>query len=197
MEGTQPKRKMDMAKGMFMTLNYVCRWSTLATLALAFLLCFSTIAWGKSKGYHRRAVKHESKGYSEEMLSLRMKGVEGRYKKKIVIARKRSKGRSSQNKEPMGGKWRDYESLSPEEKARMKRKFREWKTLPPEKQDLLRHRMKRWKELPPEERSRYKQRFRQWQSLSPEEQERIRQRLKKWNGLPQEEKEKIRRRFRK
>lgn len=186
-----------MAKDMFKALNGMRRWSTVATLALAFLLCFSHIAWGKSKGHHGRGVKPQPKGYNEEMLSIRMKDFRGGHKKSIAIARKRSKGRAPQKKGPMETRWKNYESLSPEEKARMKRKFRDWKSLPPERQELLRHRMKRWKELPPEERSRYKQRFQQWKSLSPEEQERIRQRLKKWNGLPHEEKEKIRRRFRK
>ncbi len=184
-----------MAKGMLETLNGMRLWGPFAAVALAFLLCFSNFAWGKSKGHHGRVVKLQGNGYSEEIFSPRMNSFRAEHKKSIAIARKRGKGRSSQQEESMEREWRDFESLSPEEKARMKRKFREWKTLPPEKQDLMRHRMKRWKELPPEERSRYKQRFRQWQSLSPEEQERIRQRLKKWNGLPQEEREEIRRRF--
>jgi hypothetical protein len=168
----------------------------MATLALAFLLCFFTLAWGRSNGHHGRAVKLEREAYGKKIISPGVKAFETRYKKRIVITRKQGRGRSSQNDELTERKWRDDQRLSPEEKARMDRKYREWKSLPPEKQDLLRRRMKRWNELPPEDRSLYKQRFQQWQRLSPEEQERIRERLKKWNGLPQEEKEKIRRRFR-
>jgi hypothetical protein len=197
MERTRPKRKVNMAIGICRTLNHVCRWSALAALALAFSLCIFSLVWGKSSGHHRRAVKLEREAYGEKILSPGAKALERRYKKRIVIARKRGRGRSSQNKEFTERKWRDYERLSPEEKARTNRKFREWKSLPPEKQDLMRRRMERWKGLPPEDRSLYKQRFKQWQRLSPEEQERIRERLEKWNGLPHEEKEELRRRFRK
>jgi hypothetical protein len=186
-----------MAKGIFKSLFSVRRWRIVAMLALAFLLCYCTIAWGKSNKHQKRGMKLERESYGERVLSPSVKAFEKGYKKRIVIARKRGKRRSSQNKELKEGKWRDYERLTPEEKARTKRKFREWKSLPPGKQELLRRRMERWKELPPEDRSLYKRRFHQWQRLSPEERERIRERLKKWNGLPHEEKEKIRRRFRK
>jgi hypothetical protein len=197
MEGRRLLRKINMVKAMFISFLSLRRWKTVAMLALVVLLCFFTIAWGKSSKHHRRGVKLERDAYGERVLSPRAKAFETRYKKRIGIARKRGKGRSSQNKEPTERKWRDYERLTPEEKARTNRKFREWKSLPPEKQELLRRRMERWKKLPPEDRSRYKQRFHQWQRLSPEERERIRERLEKWNGLPREEKEKIRRRFRK
>ncbi len=185
-----------MAKGMIRTLFSMRRWRTVATLALAFLLCFFTLAWGKSNGHPGRAAKLERGAYGKKNIFLGVRPFETGYKKRIVIARKQGRGRSSQNEDLTERGWRDDESLSPEEKARMDRKFREWKSLPPEKQDLLRRRMKRWNELAPEDRSLYKERFKQWQRLSPEEQERIRERLQKWNGLPQEEKEKIRRRFR-
>ena len=185
-----------MAKGMFRSLFSVRRWKTVATLALAFLLCYFTITWGKSNRHHKRGLLLERESYGERVLSPRVKAFETGYKKRIVITRKRGKRSSSQNREHTERKWRDYQRLTPEEKARTNRKFREWKSLPREKQELLRRRMERWKELPPEDRSIYKQRFHQWQRLSPEERERIRERLKKWNGLPHEEKEKIRRRFR-
>jgi hypothetical protein len=187
---------MDMARGMIRTLFSMRRWRTVATLALAFLLCFFTLAWGKSNGHARRAAKLEREAYGKKIIFLGVRPFETGYEKRIVIARRQGRGHSSQNEDLTERGWRDDESLSPEDKSRMDRKFREWKSLPPEKQDLLRRRMKRWNELPPEDRSLYKQRFQQWQRLSPEEQERIRERLKKWNGLPQEEKEKIRRRFR-
>jgi hypothetical protein len=195
MEGTGPQRKTVMAKSMFRSLSSVRRWGTVATLALAFLIFFSTLAWAKPNGHPRRAVK-PGEAYGEKVRFPGGKTFERRYKKRVLIAKKRGKGRSSQDKELSERKGREYDRLSPEEKARMNRKFREWKSLPPEKQELLRHRMKRWKELPPEDRSLYERRFQQWQRLSPEERERIRERLKKWNGLPHEEKEKIRRRFR-
>ena len=184
-----------MTKGMFRSLFSVRRWWTVAMLALAFSLFCFTLAWGKPNRHPRRAVKQEE-AYSEKFRFPDRKIFERRYKKRILMVKKRGKGRSPQKKEFSERNRREYDRLSPEEKARMNRKFREWKSLPPEKRDLMRRRMKRWKALPPEDRSLYKERFQQWQSLSPEERERIRERLKKWNGLPQEEREKIRRRFR-
>jgi hypothetical protein len=186
---------MDMAKGMFRSLYFVRRWRIVATLALALLLFCSTLAWAKPNGHPGRAASLEE-SYDKKFRSPGGKTFERRYKKRVLITKKRGKGRSFQNKELSERKGREYDRLSPEEKARMNRRFREWKSLPPEKQELLRRRMKRWKELPPEDRSLYERRFEQWQRLSPEERERIRERLKMWNGLPQEEKEKIRRRFR-
>lgn len=185
-----------MARSMIRTLSSMRRWRTVATLALAFLLCFFTLAWGKSNGHPRRAAKLEREAYGKKIISLSVTPFETGYSKSIIVARKKGRGRSSQKDDFRKRGWRDDKSLTPEEKARMDRKFREWQSLPPEKQDLLRRRMKRWNELSPEERSLYKQRFQQWQRLSPQERERIRERLDKWNGLPQEEKEKIRRRFR-
>jgi hypothetical protein len=195
MKGTGPQRKMDMANVIFRSLSSVRRWRTAATLTLAFLLFSFTLAWGKSNGHPRRAVKLEE-AYVEKFRSPGVKTFERGDKKRVLIAKKRGKGRSSQNKELSERKGREYDRLSPEEKTRMNRKFRDWKSLPPEKQDLLRRRMERWKKLPPKDRSLYERRFQQWQRLSPEERERIRDRLEKWNGLPHEEKEKIRRRFR-
>jgi hypothetical protein len=196
MEGRRPLKKMEMAKDVIRTLFSVRRWRTVARLALAFLLCFFTLAWGKSNGHPRRTVKLQRGVYGQEIISLGVRPFETEYKKRIVIARRQGRGRSSRNGDLTERGWRGDKGLSPEEKAGMDRKFREWRSLPPEKQELLRRRMKRWNELPPEDRSLYKQRFQQWQRLSPEEQERIRERLKKWKALPQEEKEEIRRRFR-
>jgi hypothetical protein len=184
---------MDMARGMFGSLYSVRRWRTVAPLALALLLFCFTAAWAKSNGYAGRAATLEE-SFGEKFRSPGWKTFERRYKKRVLITKRRSKGRSSQNNELWKRKGGEYDTLSPEEKARMDRRFREWKSLPPEKQELLRRRMRRWKELPPEDRSLYERRFDQWQRLSPEERERIREELKKWNGLPQEEKEKIRRR---
>jgi hypothetical protein len=192
---TRPQRNTVMAKGMFRTLFSMHQWRTVATLALAFLLFFFTLAWGEPKGHPRRELKLEE-AYGQKFRFPGGKTFERGYKRRVLMAKKRGKGRSSQNNELSERKSREYDTLSPEEKARMKRRFREWKSLPPEKQELLRRRMKRWKQLPPEDRSLYERRFEQWQRLSPEERKRIRERLKKWNGLPREEKEKIRRRFR-
>ena len=172
-----------MTKGMFRSLFSVGRWWTVAMLALAFSLFCFTLAWGKPNRHPRRTVKQEE-AYSEKFRFPDRKSVERRYKKRVLIVKKRGKGRSPQEKELSEGNGREYERLSPEEKARMNRKFREWKSLPPEKQDLLRRRMKRWKALPPEDRSLYKERFQQWQSPSPEERERIRERLKNGTACP-------------
>ena len=184
-----------MAKGLFRSLHSVPQWRTVAPLALALLLFCFTLAWANPNGHFGRGVTPEE-SYGEKFRSPGGKTFEKRYKKRVLITKRRGKGRSSENNELSERRGREYDRLSPEEKARMNRRFREWKSLPPEKQELLRRRMKRWKELPPEDRSLYERRFEQWQRLSPEERERIRERLKKWNGLPQEEKEEIRRRFR-
>ena len=184
-----------MARGMFRSLYSVGRWKAVATLALALLLFCFTAAWARPNRHPGRAAKVE-RSYGEKFRSPGGKTFERRYKRRILITKRRGKGRSSQNNELWGRKGGEYDTLSPEEKARMDRRFREWESLPPEKRELLRRRMKRWKELSPDDRSLYERRFEQWQKLSPKEREQIRQRLEKWNGLPQEEKEKIRRRFR-
>ena len=184
-----------MAEGVFRSLYSIRQWRTVATLTLALLLFCFTGAWAKQRGHSGRAAEPEEY-YGEKFLSPSGKTFEKRYKNRILITKKRGKGRSSQDNELSERKSREYDTLSPEERERMNRRFQEWKSLPPERQELLRRRMERWKELPPEDRSLYERRFEQWQRLSPEERERIRERLKKWNGLPQEEKEKIRRRFR-
>lgn len=186
---------MDMVKGLFRSLYFVRPWRRAAALALVLLLFCFTSAWAKPNGHPRRAARLEE-SYGEKFRFQGRKNYERRYKKRVLMTKKRGKGRSSESKEHSERNRRKFDRLSPEEKKEMNRKFREWKSLPPEKQELLRRRMKRWKELPPEDRSRYKQRFEQWQRLTPQERERIRERLKKWNGLPHEEKEKIRRRFR-
>jgi hypothetical protein len=186
---------MDMVKGLFKSLHFVRPWRRAAALALALLFFCITSAWAKPNGHPRRAAKPEA-SYGEKFPFPGRKNYERAYKKRVLITKRRGKGRSSESKEHSERWGKEYDRLSPEDKKEMNRKFREWKSLPPEKQELLRRRMKRWKKLPPEDRSRYKQRFQQWQRLTPEERERIRERLQKWNGLPQEEKEKIRRRFR-
>jgi hypothetical protein len=172
------------------------RWRIVPVVALGILLFFSAPTWGTSKGLHRREGKVQSEGYRQGNFTKEWKASDARDKKKIMIARERTKERSYPNKGRPEKSWRDYESLSPEEKARFNRKFEEWKSLPPERRKALRHKWKQWQELPPEERAIYEQRFHQWQRLSPEEREDIRERLEEWNGLPPEEKEKLRRRFR-
>ena len=184
-----------MAEGMFRSIYSIRQWRTVATLALALMLFCFTAAWAKPNGHSGRGAELEE-SHGEKFRAPSGRTFERRYKDRILISKKRGKGRSSQNNELSERKGREYDTLPPEDKERMNRRFREWKSLPPERQELLRRRMRRWKELPPEDRSLYERRFEQWQRLSPEERERIRERLKKWNGLPQEEKEKIRRRFR-
>jgi hypothetical protein len=186
---------MGMEKGWFRSFFTVCRWRTLAMLVLGFLLLFFSLAWAETNEHPSRTL-HREEAYGEKLRFPSVTTFERRYHKLVLMAKKRGRGRSFQNKDLSERRGREYDRLSPEEKKRMKRKFREWKSLPPEKQDLMRRRMRRWKELPPEDRSLYERRFQQWQRLSPEERERIRKRLEKWNGLPHEEKEKIRRRFR-
>jgi len=91
--------------------------------------------------------------------------------------------------------WKNREDLTSEEKQFLEEKYKEWKSLSPEEKKLIRKRLNKWKKMSPEERELYQRIFRQWQNLTPKERKELQEDLDRWEDLPRHKKDAIRHQF--
>jgi len=144
------------------------RISRIAILASMIFCYFAGVSFGASKAC-----------VYEKILPPSLEIKEGQIGIDTLLAKKNKKD------------WKNREDLTSEEKQFLEEKYKEWKSLSPEEKKLIRNRLNKWKKMSPEERELYQRIFRQWQNLTPEERKKLQEDLDRWEYLPRHEKDAI------